>query len=160
VRLGSAARACACAGPRACARRVRGQHLEPLGPVLCHVAGAGRVLNVERHPGALQGELPAVLSVGPGPRSGGQLWLHRPAGAAVVWVNLRRVGAEGGLRRVADAAEGLPWELRGGQQGRLFAHVRGLAEEGGLPQFERVEEGLPPPLRAMPLEPAKEDESG
>jgi len=94
---------------------VRGQHLEPLGPVLCHVAGEWRVRYVEWHPGALQGELPAVHSVVPSPRSGGRCSLHRHSGAAVVWVNLHRVGAEGRLRQVADASEGLPWELRRGQ---------------------------------------------
>jgi len=74
---------------------------------------------------------------------------------AAVRVHLRRVGAGGALRRVADDSEGLSWELRRGQQGHPRLHVCVLAAGGPLPQLERAEGRLPPPLRAVPLEPTK-----
>jgi hypothetical protein len=77
------------------------------------------------------------------------------AGGAVVRVHLRPVGAEGGLRRVADDSEGLSWELRRGQQGHPRLHVCVLAGGGPLPQLEHAEGRVPPPLRAVPLNPAK-----
>jgi len=136
--------------PWACANRVRGQHREPVGPVLRCLESAGRVRYVEWHSGALQGELSAVHSADP--HSSDQHWLHRHAGSALVWVYLRPVGAGGPLRRVADDSGGLPWELRRVQQGHLRVHVCGLAEVGTLPQVEHAEGRVPPPLRAVPLE--------
>jgi len=85
-----------CADPRACAHRVRGLR-EPLGPILRHVAGAGRLRDVAGHPGLLQGVLQAVLHhADPRACAFSVRGLREPLGLL-----LRRVEGERRLRDVA-----------------------------------------------------------
>ncbi|CAK0878591.1 unnamed protein product [Prorocentrum cordatum] len=101
-----------------------------------------------------KGELPAVQSSAD-PRSGGRCWLHRQAGAVVVWVYLPPVGVSEPLRWVADDSGGLSWELRRGRKGHLRVHVRGVAWVGALRQLGDAEGRVPPHLRAVPVDPAE-----